>query len=168
MNKSVTFLLTSLLVTLGLTGCDSNMQTSGAESTANAPEQSMTNQSEAATSMAATPTPLARHSCGTTRRGCRPLCIPEPEQTLNFFGIQPGMTVVEALPGGGWYSKLLLPYLGSEGELIGANYPVGMYELFGWSEERLAKVATWKTDWPATAQGWVEGDAAKSFRLCIR
>ena len=26
-----------------------------------------------------------------------------PEQTLNFFGIEPGMTVVEALPGGGWY-----------------------------------------------------------------
>ena len=28
-----------------------------------------------------------------------------PQQTLEFFGIQPGMTVVEALPGGGWYSS---------------------------------------------------------------
>jgi predicted methyltransferase len=46
-----------------------------------------------------------------------------PAQTLEFFGIQPGMTVVEALPGGGWYSRILLPYLGSEGRLIGANYP---------------------------------------------
>ena len=161
MNKSVTFLLTSLLVTLGLTGCDSNMQTSGAESTANAPEQSMTNQSEAATSMAATPTPLAGILAAQPEEVVARYAYRNPEQTLNFFGIQPGMTVVEALPGGGWYSKLLLPYLGSEGELIGANYPVGMYELFGWSEERLAKVATWKTDWPATAQGWVEGDAAK-------
>ena len=32
-----------------------------------------------------------------------------PAETLAFFGIEPGMTVVEALPGGGWYSKLLLP-----------------------------------------------------------
>ena len=33
------------------------------------------------------------------------------------------MTVVEALPGGGWYSKLLLPHLGADGQLIGVNYP---------------------------------------------
>ena len=34
-----------------------------------------------------------------------------PGATLEFFGIEPGMTVVEALPGGGWYSKILLSYL---------------------------------------------------------
>ena len=50
-----------------------------------------------------------------------------PEQTLNFFGIEPGMTVVEALPGGGWYSKILLPYLGEGGELIGADYSCLLY-----------------------------------------
>ena len=33
-----------------------------------------------------------------------------PAETLAFFGIEPGMTVVEALPGGGWYSKILLPF----------------------------------------------------------
>ena len=27
-----------------------------------------------------------------------------PVQTLSFFQIEPGMTVAEALPGGGWYS----------------------------------------------------------------
>ena len=27
-----------------------------------------------------------------------------PEETLEFFGIEPGMTVVEGLPGGGWYT----------------------------------------------------------------
>src|SRR5690606_33200471 len=43
-----------------------------------------------------------------------------PKETLEFFGIQPGMTVVEALPGGGWYSQILVPYLGSQGKLIGA------------------------------------------------
>jgi hypothetical protein len=30
-----------------------------------------------------------------------------PQETLEFFGVEPGMTVVEALPGGGWYTKIL-------------------------------------------------------------
>ncbi|WP_439105771.1 hypothetical protein [Congregibacter sp.] len=33
-----------------------------------------------------------------------------PAETLEFFGVEPGMTVLEALPGGGWYSKLLAPW----------------------------------------------------------
>lgn len=49
-----------------------------------------------------------------------------PRETLEFFGIEPGMTVVEGLPGGGWYTKILLPYLGSEGELIAGNYPLDL------------------------------------------
>ena len=84
-----------------------------------------------------------------------------PEETLNFFGIKPGMTVVEAFPGGGWYSKLLLPHLGTAGQLIGANYPNDMWPLFGFfSEERIAKLATWTTDWPAGAQEWRGENAA--------
>ena len=31
-----------------------------------------------------------------------------PKETIEFFGIEPGMTVVEALPGGGWYTKILI------------------------------------------------------------
>jgi predicted methyltransferase len=84
-----------------------------------------------------------------------------PEETLNFFGIKPGMTVVEVLPGGGWYSKLLLPHLGTEGQLVGANYPRDIWPLFGFfSEERIAKLATWTTDWPAGAQEWRSDDSA--------
>ena len=84
-----------------------------------------------------------------------------PEETLNFFGIQPGMTVVEALPGGGWYSKLLLPLLGPEGQLVGVNYPQDVWPLFGFfSEERIAQLATWTTDWPAGAQEWRGENAA--------
>jgi len=40
-----------------------------------------------------------------------------PVQTLDFFGIQPDMKVLELLPGGGWYTKLLAPTLRDEGEL---------------------------------------------------
>ena len=80
-----------------------------------------------------------------------------PAQTLAFFGVEPGMTVVEALPGGGWYSKLLLPYLGEEGALIGANYSLDMQRLFSFrTEEQLKKLETWTTDWPAKASTWVE------------
>lgn len=80
-----------------------------------------------------------------------------PQETLEFIGIEPGMTVVEALPGGGWYSKILLPYLGSKGKLIGADYSLDMFPLFGFfSEERLEAKKTWTTDWVADANGWGE------------
>ena len=70
-------------------------------------------------------------------------------------------TVVEALPGGGWYSKLLLPHLGAEGQLVGANYPYDMWPLFGFfSEERIAQLATWTTDWPVGAEEWRGENAA--------
>ena len=81
-----------------------------------------------------------------------------PEQTLEFFGVEPGMTVVEALPGGGWYSKILLPYLGGDGLLIGANYATDMRRLFGfYTEEQLKQGETWTTDWPAKAADWTQG-----------
>lgn len=84
-----------------------------------------------------------------------------PEATLTYFGIEPGMTVVEALPGGGWYSKILLSYLGSDGALVGANYPMDLWPNFGFmNEERLKAMETWSTDWPQTASEWVEGEAA--------
>jgi len=46
-----------------------------------------------------------------------------PFETLSFFGIKPGMVVVEADPGGLWYSRILKQYLGSRGHLIGMDYP---------------------------------------------
>ncbi len=43
-----------------------------------------------------------------------------PQQTLEFFGITPTMTVVELNPGGGWYTEILAPYLRAGGHLIEA------------------------------------------------
>ena len=84
-----------------------------------------------------------------------------PQATLEFFGVEPGMTVVEALPGGGWYSKVLLPYLGPSGTLIGADYPLEMWPNFPFmTEERLEAKKTWVADWTAEAESWrSEGDA---------
>lgn len=47
----------------------------------------------------------------------------KPFETLKFFGIEPHHTVVEVLPGGGWYTEILSPYL-KDGKLIAAHYPV--------------------------------------------
>lgn len=78
-----------------------------------------------------------------------------PKETLEFFGVEPGMTVVEGLPGGGWYSKILIDYLGPDGKLIGANYPYSIFPLFGFfSEEQLEDLKTWEADWPEDARGW--------------
>jgi predicted methyltransferase len=38
-----------------------------------------------------------------------------PVETLNFFGLRPNMDVVEILPGRGWYTSILAPYLAKGG-----------------------------------------------------
>jgi predicted methyltransferase len=40
----------------------------------------------------------------------------KPIATLEFFGLRDDMKVVELLPGGGWYTKLLAPVLAENGE----------------------------------------------------
>mgnify|MGYP005988062677 CR=1 FL=1 len=44
----------------------------------------------------------------------------KPVQTLEFFGLQPDMKVVELIPGGGWYTRILAPVLAEKGEYYGA------------------------------------------------
>ncbi len=84
-----------------------------------------------------------------------------PRETLDFLGIEPGMTVVEGLPGRGWYTKVLLPYLGGHGHLIGANYSLEMYPLFSFAtEEVLAEQNAWLANWPVEADGWRGDDGA--------
>jgi predicted methyltransferase len=40
-----------------------------------------------------------------------------PLETLTFFGLRDDMRVLELLPGGGWYTKILAPVLRQNGEL---------------------------------------------------
>lgn len=84
-----------------------------------------------------------------------------PKETIEFFGIEPGMTVVEALPGAGWYTQILVPYLGEEGRLIGANYHQEMWPLMGYTDsEFTASMRTWRDDWPEEVEAWEAGGAA--------
>lgn len=41
----------------------------------------------------------------------------KPVETLSFFGLEDDMRVLELLPGGGWYTKVLAPVLRDNGEL---------------------------------------------------
>ena len=61
-----------------------------------------------------------------------------PYETLRFFGLQPGQTVVELSPGGGWYTEILAPLLRDQGQLIlGANDPESIHAYYRRSVERL-------------------------------
>jgi predicted methyltransferase len=43
-----------------------------------------------------------------------------PKETLTFFGVRPGVSVVEITPGGGWYTEILAPLLKADGAYVAA------------------------------------------------
>lgn len=45
-----------------------------------------------------------------------------PVETLEFFGLQPDMTLIEILPGGGWYTEILAPYMSGQGKFYAAHF----------------------------------------------
>lgn len=46
----------------------------------------------------------------------------EPLKAMKFWGLQDDMKVVEIIPAGGWYTKLLAPVLRDKGELVLVSY----------------------------------------------
>lgn len=87
-----------------------------------------------------------------------------PKETLEFFGVVPGMVVADVLPGEEWYSSILLPYLGESGHLLGGDYPMNTWVGYqgddpdapAWLEKRKG----WPERWTEMAQKWREkGDA---------
>jgi predicted methyltransferase len=72
-----------------------------------------------------------------------------PRETLQFFGIEPGMTVVDTLPGDVWYAGILLDYLGPDGKVIGADYSPEMWTRFGEYSPDPAEKSSWPADFVA-------------------
>ena len=73
-----------------------------------------------------------------------------PVETLNFFGLQPNMNVIEVYPGGGWYMEILAPLLAAQGHYTAAgpadtpdNKEMGAM---------FVKVNAWKAAHPEVAQ----------------
>lgn len=88
-----------------------------------------------------------------------------PKETLAFFGLEPTMTVAEYSPGGGWYTRVLAPYLMPKGTYIAFNddSDVGTYRdraqearAKGWTERFKSGVADMMS---------VEADAVTAFEI---
>src|SRR5690606_39209408 len=79
-----------------------------------------------------------------------------PAETLAFFQVRPGMTVVDYMPAGGWYSRVLIPYLGEQGTYVALNpelHPemTGYWDMYRGTAEKF----------PAEARGWVGEEGAR-------
>ncbi len=48
-----------------------------------------------------------------------------PAETLEFFRVEPTHTVAEYAPGGGWYTRVIAPYVAPRGRYIGLNFGPG-------------------------------------------
>ncbi len=85
-----------------------------------------------------------------------------PKETLTFMGIAPGDTVVEIMPGGGWYSSILGPYIGPEGALIGVDYSLAMMRHFDWvTDSFIENRKNWGNEWKAKGRDWPGAPVAK-------
>lgn len=60
-----------------------------------------------------------------------------PKETLEFFGLEPGQTVLEIFPGGGWYTNILAPYAAKTGgTYIAASFESSLGERYAASNVR--------------------------------
>lgn len=74
-----------------------------------------------------------------------------PKETIEFFGIAPGMTVVDTMPGDIWYTGIMADYLGRDSQIIGADRPVAVWEYFGpdySTPDVMAERKVWPKTWP--------------------
>jgi predicted methyltransferase len=93
-----------------------------------------------------------------------------PGETLAFFGVEPTDTVAEALPGGGWYTRVVLPYVAEDGRYLALNYQTVVWEqLYGdrWTEETAAEMAAWPQTAPVALaeNGPVEASDISAYTL---
>src|SRR3546814_12309624 len=74
-----------------------------------------------------------------------------PAETLAFFGVKPGDTVVELWPGGGWYTEILAPLTKAGGGTLYAAAPWerGLNRVKRAEERRVGKegVRTCRSGW---------------------
>lgn len=81
-----------------------------------------------------------------------------PAETLAFFQVEPGMTVIDYMPADGWYSRVLIPYLGERGTYIGLNpelHPrlTGYWDMYRNASSRI----------PSDAREWVGLEGARVY-----
>ncbi|PLK24421.1 class I SAM-dependent methyltransferase [Novosphingobium sp. TH158] len=77
-----------------------------------------------------------------------------PAETLAFFKVKPGMTVVDYMPSSGWWTRVLVPYLGEKGRYIGLNPDVRTA-----SDPMKRMFADLGSKFPAQVNGWTGASA---------
>jgi predicted methyltransferase len=82
-----------------------------------------------------------------------------PAETLSFFGVKPGQTVVEYGPGGGWYTRVLAPYLAASGQYIAINADSSDSSFSDRARE--ARTKGWPESFPEAAAKWTGVDTGK-------
>ena len=82
-----------------------------------------------------------------------------PVKTLAFFQVEPDMTVVEYGPGGGWYSRILAPYLAPSGSYMAMNADSAGREYRDRTQQ--AGAMGWSESFPDRIQEWTGVPAAK-------
>ncbi len=82
-----------------------------------------------------------------------------PVQTINFFGIERNHTVVEYVPGGGWYSKILAPYVAEKGKFIGLTFAP---DPLPFGDEAKERIRNFPTKFPNDVAEWT-GMPATNF-----
>ena len=58
-----------------------------------------------------------------------------PVETLDFFGIDESMAVVEIWPSGGWYAEILAPFLRNKGKYYAAGFALTAKRTPGWRKK---------------------------------
>ena len=82
-----------------------------------------------------------------------------PAETLGFFQVEPTHTVVEYGPGGGWYTRLLLPYLAETGQYVAIDGDSDLRTYRNRAAEGRTK--SWPERFPGVASEWTGVDADK-------
>jgi predicted methyltransferase len=84
-----------------------------------------------------------------------------PKELLQLFGVQPGMTVVDTLPGPVFWTGILLDYLGPQGKVVDADYSAEMWTKFGNYSPDPAKKKSWAADTTTELNGKRGPDSAQ-------
>lgn len=80
-----------------------------------------------------------------------------PQATLEFFRVEPTMTVAEFSPGGGWYSRVLAPLIAGQGRYLAVNPDTSGRQL---DNAQRARVESWPQRFAASVEGWTGVPAA--------
>ncbi len=86
-----------------------------------------------------------------------------PLETLAYLGVKSDMVIAEVLPGSGWYTEILAPYIAEQGAIIGLNYADETWPLFGFfNAEQIASTIAQNDAFPKTAKELAGGTNIKA------